>query len=341
MDMITEIDRQDGRRMGWHNKTNVRSDLSLANNWLTEWDLVKSPLFTADMAETDYALLTCTDNPRITVGGPVHRETYGFLSNRDFLEIIRESISGIRGAKVDSVGSVCGRGRIFVSVSLPEVAEFTAAGRAHLGFLSFLSSHDMSAPFLVNASNVCVVCDNTFRANLHDKSGKGVRVRVPHTKNASRKLENVPAIVEAYYGTQAVFKAKLDAMASEEVDTSKAERFFAGFLTVDTVRDAEKLIATKPEIEVSTRRANQVSRLAELFVSGKGNNGRNVSDIFGAVTDYYSHESAGGDNVWKQIAASEVGNGHENKARAFDILSDRKAFDAFAKAGDFILASAN
>ena len=93
------------------------------------------------------------------------------------------------------------------------------------------------------------------------------------------------------------------------------------------------------EIEVSTRRENQVNRLTELFRTGKGNNGRDRSDVFGAVTDYYSHESAGGlENPWKQFESSEFGSGFTFKDRAFATLQSDDETDRLIKVGDLVLA---
>ena len=73
--------------------------------------------------------MVCTDNAQIRIGRPVHCETYGMTTNAEFLQIVQDSIDLIPGAIVESVGSVCGRGRIFVGVSVPEVKELKGAGR--------------------------------------------------------------------------------------------------------------------------------------------------------------------------------------------------------------------
>jgi len=318
--------------------TQILSKILLPESWLAKWDLVKSPLFSADGTESEYCELVCTDNKSIRVGRPVHKETYGFLSNADFLAIVRDSMELIPGAIVESLGSVCARGRIFVGISVPEVKELKAAGRVFYPYLNFLSSHDMSAPFLVNMSTVCPVCDNTFRANLHDTENKAFRVIIPHTKNAKMAVANVPRLVDCYCGTAAKFAAIMDSMANESVSTSQAERFFAGFLAAKDDNEANRIVTTRADgIKISTRAENQRNRLVELFVSGKGNRGNDRSDLFGAITDYYSHESSGGRDVWKQIASSEFGSGQTSKDRAYGILQNNDRTDLMIRAGDALL----
>jgi hypothetical protein len=339
---ISSIDRQQGTRQAWHGLTQILAKITLAECWLSSWDVEKRPMREPDGSESEYCRIVCTDNPSIKIGRPVHCETYGLIDNREFLKIVQDSIDLMSGSVIESVGSVCERSRILVSVTIPEIAELTAAGRKFVPYLNFLSSHDMSAPFLVNASTICTVCNNTFGMNLHDSENKEFRVRVPHTKNASKALERIPELIDAYCGTQRRFAAIMDSLATKEVALDQAERFFTGFLTVKDASEGRKLIASRPErsaLELSTRRANQIDRLTDLFRSGAGNDGNDRSDLFSSVTDYYSHESAGGRNVWKQVESSEFGAGAVAKDRAFSILQSDSATQAMIDVGDLVLSA--
>lgn len=346
MDNITNIDRHEGTRQAWHNKTIVKAIIRLAESWLAQWNLVKSPLFSSDGSQTEFCELVCTDDRKIKVGKPVHCETYGLIDNPEFLRIVQDSIDLIPGATVESVGSVCDRSRIFVSVSVPQIKELSAAGRTFLPFLNFLSSHDMSAPFLVNMSTVCTVCDNTFRANLHsEEAGKGLKafkVRVPHTKNASKALANIPGLVDAFCGTARRFGAIMETLGNEGIARQEARAFITGSLFTGDVMTASKLIASRPEksaLELSTRRTNQIDRISDLFVSGAGNRGETKADLFSAFTDYYSHESSGGrENAWKQVESSEFGAGQNAKEFAWQALQSRDSTRTLISAGEMILA---
>lgn len=336
---ISNIDKQQGRSMGWHKKTEVRDDLTAEKNWLNDWDVTKSPLFSADGRKTEFCELVCTDDPKIRVGVPVHCEKYGVISNKAFLGVIDDILLTVKGAKIDSIGSICERSRIFASISLPEMPEFKAAGRVHKAFLQLLSSHDKSCELSLFANSFAVVCANTFNASLSDRKGSPIRASVRHSKNAANKLENLAGIVDAYCGTQARFAQIMDNLADQTVTQSKAERFFAGFLTVKDDSAASKFLRDKPEVETSTRRTNQIDRLSTLFVSGAGNRGNDRADIFNAVTDYYSHESSGGENVFRQVASSEFGAGQTAKSRAFSVLQDSASFEQLVNVGDLVLAS--
>lgn len=324
---ISNIDRQQGIEQAWHNLTEVLPNLSLSDCWLSTWDVRKEKLFTGDMVETDYCQLVATDNPRIHIGAPVHCETYQPISNQVFLDTVRDALLGIDGAKIASVGSVCERGRVFVSVKLAELESFKAAGREHKAYLNFLNSHDQSAAFLVNTSNVCTVCNNTFGMNLHSTDAGNVRIKLKHSKNVLLKLENVPEIIDGFLGAQAEFRAVMDNLAKEEIAKPVARNLFAGF------------IGASADGEMGTRKLNQINRLHDLFLSGKGNNGRDLSDVFNATTDYYTHESSGGDNVSRQIVSSEYGAGQTAKARMFNLLQDSDRTRATIAQGEVLLAN--
>ena len=140
---IGNVDRQEGTFQAWHGLTDVKKVIQLATCWLAKWDVEKRPMREPDGSESEYCRIVCTDDPSLKIGKPVHCETYGMISNADFLQICEDSMGEIQGATVESVGSVCDRGRIFVSVKVPDLKELTAAGRKFEPYLNFISSHDL------------------------------------------------------------------------------------------------------------------------------------------------------------------------------------------------------
>ena len=309
---IGEYDRQEGIKQAWHGLTHVRETIGVEDNWLTKWDVSKKPMFNPDGTLSEWTRVTCSDN-NLYIGKPVHQDTYSLITNKQFLDIVNDALLSVKGAKIDSVGSVCDRGRVFVSVSIPDLPEFRAAGREFRAYLNFINSHDQSSPFAVNASNVCVVCDNTFRYNLHDTNNKVFRAVVKHTKNANDRLQDIDRMIDAYIGTQVRFKHLMDSLDSRPVGAGTARNFFTG-LHSPTIA------------EPSTQLLNKVDELQSLFRSGRGNRGQTLADVFSAVTDYYTHQGAKSDNPWRQIESSEYGFGSTMKTKTMDILSDNEEY---------------
>lgn len=324
---ISAIDRQEGISQAWHGLTKVKPVLELNNNFLTEWDIVQTPLSMPNGKFSGFKILTTTDLPAHTIGSPF-ASSYVPVSNKDFLTMIKDATLGIRGLKIESLGSICERGRIFVSASIQELPEFKAAGRVFRPYLNFLSSHDQSSAIVVNTSNICVVCNNTFKANLHKADEKGtINVKIKHTKNVKAQIANVPEIIDGFLGAQAEFASIMNTLETMPIKRQHARELFAGFIGAGD--------------EVSTRKVNQVNRLDELFVSGAGNKGRDLSDVFSAVTDYYTHESSSANDMNRQYVSSEYGAGANAKTRMLGLLQDTDAINKTVLAGRKILASVN
>lgn len=322
---ISQIDRQQGISQAWHGLTEVIPALSLVDCWLTKWEAQKRPLYreiNGDFQKTENCEIFCSDMPQVTLGKAVDCESYGLISNADFLKCISEAITGITGAKVASVGSVCERTKVFVSVQLKELEVFKAAGREFRPFLNFGHSFDQSSPFWVNSSNVCTVCANTFGMNLRVKDSP-LSSRMKHTKNVVMRLDNVSELVDGFLGAQAEFKAIMETLNSREMSSEDAKPFFAG------------LLADGKREEISTRRLNQIESLDRLFVKGRGNSGETRADAFQAVTEYATHESAGGlkGQMQRQIASSEFGAGATLKTRALSALQSEETIAELISAG--------
>ncbi len=353
---IGKNDKQQGIEMAWHGLTEVLPVILLATCFLSTWDVIKRALFRVFVKdgvtvteETDACEVVCTDDAEIRIGKTVDKVSYTLLPNAKFLSLVQSAMDSIRGAYVASVGSVCDRARVFVSLGLPagltDISQvvrdgatlvLNAGGRDFKFYLSFFSSHDKSAPFGVQLSTVCVVCNNTFNAVLHDTDGKRLSIRVPHTKNMLATLANVPAIIDAFFVSAQKFAEIFHGLSLVPISAADAKSFFAGFLvSADSGEERDETAET----ELSGRRSNQIDRLTSLFVSGKGNAGQNLADVFSAVTDYYSHESSGGENPFKQVASSEFGNGQAMKALAWKVLRDDKATADLIALGAKVLAS--
>ena len=161
---ITNRDKQQGRHMGWHKLTEIDPDLNLKSNWLRDWDIQEVQLQTAEGLEVPYKILTGTDDNKI-IGKP-YAKTYTPVTNVQFLDMVQEAISGVKGAVVESVGSVCNRGRVFVSISIKGMDKFVVGKREFMDYLNFGNGHDQSCAVWANSSNICTVCNNTFTSNL-------------------------------------------------------------------------------------------------------------------------------------------------------------------------------
>ena len=319
---IGKRDKQQGRHMGWHSLTQIEADLSLKKNWLTEWD-INEQVLELNGKEIPFKILTGSDDGEI-IGKP-YAGTYTPVSNKQFLDMIEEAISGVKGAVVESVGSVNNRGRVFVSISIKGMDKFKVGNREFNDYLNFGNGHDQSCSVWANASNTCTVCNNTFTMNL--EGDHDVKAKVKHSKDVVARLDNIVEIIDAYAGTQAKFKAEFERLMNEDMKVDQARNLFAGWMIRSTGGNQERDLGPKTLVKVN--------RLTDLFESGKGNTGSNRADAFSAVTDYYTHESTrgSGNNVTRQVFSSEYGLGRIAKQNFWNVIRNDKSISSFVTSG--------
>lgn len=327
---ISARDRQEGRHMGWHNLTKINKELDLKNNWLTEWDIKEVELQTTEGEEVPFKILVGSDDGKF-IGKP-YAGTYTPVTNKQFLAMIEEAVKGIKGAHVESVGSVCNRGRIFVSLSIKGMDKFKIGDRDFQDYLNFGNGHDQTSAVWANSSNICTVCDNTFQMNLNANAGAGIKIKLKHSKDVALRLDNIAEVVDAYAGTQAKFKAEFERLMNEPIKTDKARNVYAGWLIRSSPGNEDR--------DLGPKTMRKVDRLVELFETGRGNKGENRADAFSAVTDFYTHESTrnGGTNKARQLFSSDFGLGRMAKSDFWNVIRNDKSVDAYAASGKKALA---
>lgn len=332
MHRIEENDKQEGLTQAWHGLTTIREDLSLASNWLRDWDIQARNVYLGEGDEQiklPFVQMICSDLPELLIGTPYNPQTFKPITNADFLKLVADSVSGIAHTLV-SIGSIRNRGRVFASLEIAGLEAFKAGGREFKTYLNFGNGHDKSSVLWVNTSNVCTVCDNTFSMNLfsvENKDGQGLKHQQRHTKNIAARLPEIAKLVDKAVRIQAEFAKSFSELAAKPCGMSEAQEAFAGFVGSD---EATKL---------STRSANMVARLVDLFCTGKGNEGANRADLFSAITDYYTHENAGGENKLKQFVSSEFGSGAMKKEEFWLIVRDDDSFKKLCARGRELIAN--
>ncbi len=338
---ISEIDRQEGIKQAWHGLTTINGELSLANCWLSTWDIGRKPLFIPigepgdprivptggqpAFQATGWQILYPSDCPNEIIGKPFNPESYRPITNAEFLELARKSTEGCP-VKLVSAGSVRRRGRVFLSFESEMLPIYKAGGREFNGFINFGNGHDQSCVLWVNNSNICTVCDNTFSFNLAmvekalGDQASGSRQR--HTKNIVGRLPAMSEVIKTAILAQESFAIAFEKMASTPITGDQAIQLFTGF------------VAEPGKEKISTRAANIIAKLVDLFRTGKGNRGESLADVFSATTDYYTHESAGGTkNLARQFQSSEFGTGQDRKAEMFGLLAEPADVETAVKRG--------
>ena len=299
-------------RAGWVSKNTVE-EITFENAF--PYELERVPLFDgsgnkADFNGTKYWGLRCSDTGDFT-GKPVP-DSYQHLSNERFWDIVQNAVGGT-DAKVENVGTFKNRARRYITVALgTDMDQFYVGQREFKNRFCLLDSIDMSSSLYGVNTSICIVCQNSFNAAMQDKSGL-FRFKVRHSKNMIEGIENMEKGIESFIGVAKQFKHAMEVAASIPVNREEASEAFTGWIMKDS----------KDKV-MSTRTRNTVERLGNLFVTGAGNKGETLLDAFSAVTDYYSHESSGGQEKdgfrMKQNESSNFGAGNRAKQDFFKHL---------------------
>lgn len=319
-------DAQMGIKQAWHGLTIVKEEITFKGSPL-DWTLERQPLLLNGTPFHQHAVV-CSDNG-LAIGNAVS-SSYGIIQNEELFDTL---IAGLEDAavkfKVASVGSVCDRTKVFVSIELNEGKSFKVGDRDFEFNLNAISSHDGSEKARFLDSSICVVCQNTFRFNIDQFNNKkgGIRFAVKHTKNSKIALENVVKGIEDVISNRTLFCAELEKLGDQKVSQDDARNFILG------------LIVPQYSEEVSTRSINNSEEILDLFIKGPGNSGSNRLDLFSAFTDFYTHSHSGARGVESQYLSSEFGSGQKMKDRAFNALTDWNSFENLKKRGSSLILS--
>jgi len=312
-----------GLEMAWHGGTIVKPAIEFVDAF--PYEIERQPLLVGnDTPLEGWGYFRCTDDGQ-PAGVPV-ADTYTAITNQRFWEIVNNSVGG-SGAVIESAGTLFDRCRRFVTVKLgTEVDEYKVGERSFKNRFSLLDSIDQSTNLYGVNSSTCVVCSNTFNIVMGDYSGE-FRFKIRHSKNMIPKIENMEKAIDNFVGVNAQFKKALEIANEFPVQIAEARALFAGW-----VSDEEK--------GISTRTLNTIGRLTDLFEDGAGNGGETLLDAFSAVTDFYSHESTGGEEKlgfrMKQTLSSEFGAGSRKKQDFFSrLFTSKKDADPEFERGNF------
>ena len=267
---------------GWHNLGQLTDRQLTAEEAIKEarldWEVEQVPLLHQagdELVELpDQFLVRRKDNFRPL---SVMTKKYQVIQNHETFAFADEII-GSGQAVWDTAGSINGGRVVFMQVEL----------EGHLFLKSnpddktvkkvlFINSHDGSKALTGMITPVRVVCQNTLNAALADHSNQ---FKVYHRKNFQAKKDEAAKILGLAYAFYDDLQVVMDTLAEQEV----TKTYVDGFVSA--------LMPSSKE-EVATRTENRRGAITNLFVNGRGNNGKTKWDLFNAVTEYVDHHSVG------------------------------------------------
>ena len=305
--------------MAWHGLTTVKPDLTLENCALNAWDYVKNPVKVISNGRefvSTFESLGVSDVEGLEIGDHFNPDTFKPLTNKRFLELLGEGLEGSEGAELASVGTFGNRAKQFAAFYL---GDLKGAGREFKAYLNAGNGNDQSDALWINTSNICTVCANTYAAN---KLSKGFIMQVKKTKFSELRIDNAGDLIRDALGVQREFAREFEAMGLVSISESDARAVYAYF------------VGSKGKA-LSSRSENVVEELVRLFKHGRGNEGKNVADLFSGITDYWTHQAS--KDITKNVASSEFGIGAQRKEQFFALCKAYQSDPSFVAMGNEIL----
>jgi hypothetical protein len=298
-------DYQLGLVDAWHHLTEVVKKIFKFKH---EMERVPAQLRGKDVPGHSWIVSTLDGLP---IGGPV-ADSFQYLPNSRWMERINEVLKLVKGSEIESLGTFDSLRKRYVAIRLNKGKDFKIGSRVFQPRLGIFGAVDRTMKDVMKGILTCPVCANTVEIGLGEASDLCVEMK--HTKNHEEKWENADLAIDAFFNRSADFERLMETAEETAINEAQAHLALVGWLAEGK--------------EASTRLLNTADRMKKLFVEGRGNAGKTGLDLISAVTDYYSHESSGGEDKWKQFTSSEIGSGNTMKTDFINrIKTDKFVFN--------------
>ncbi len=236
---------------------------------------------------------------------------YRIFQNTEAFSFI-DSIINKDEAVIDNCGMIGVGEKIWIQLKLPQSFKVTDTDVIDNYFLLY-NSHDGSSSIRMRFTPVRVLCKNMLRGIMSNKVDKQFQVR--HTVHSEAKLEAAAQVLglvkENTQRTQEVYNR----MADSKINTDEVNDYLM------------KLYP--PGTRSEMRSQNIRTKIYELYLNGKGNNGKTLWDLYNGTTEFISHNriirNLTEDVKQVQRARWEAcafGSGYELNAKAFDLAME-------------------
>jgi phage/plasmid-like protein (TIGR03299 family) len=227
----------------------------------TNWTVSKRPLFGPDGEPTSgYGIFRDDSNSCLGIVGSV----YTITQNSEVVELLLEAADKIN-IKASRGGHLGGGKRVYYQFELPNVQ---IGGSNTMRYLTGLSAHDGLTKIGFGATNVVVVCANTFFRALRDCS------TVKHTKTHKTKLLGIISTLRESLAHESM-------MIENMIELSRT--------TVPSIITDDYLVSLIGGNVESSRTQNRLNELKGAIRQDYEIHGETAWGLFNGVTRYTNH----------------------------------------------------
>lgn len=193
------------REPAWHGEGTVLADYP--GNWADaskaaglDWEPIKDQVFTRDLSGIDadgepvYEYVLDTEHVMIRRSDTMARldvrnSTYETIPNAAMGEMVEALLGTDSDVRYNTAGSLFGGRRVWALAEIGDPVRIGADPSYTRKYLALLNSHDGTSALQAIATNVRIVCANTWHAADLDGARSGHNFKFHHTKNWRVKLE--------------------------------------------------------------------------------------------------------------------------------------------------------
>jgi hypothetical protein len=260
----------------------------------TDWTVEKRALFGPNGEPTNGYGIFRADNDRCL--GLVGSK-YTITQNHEVVEMLMDAAGAVNIPAVR--GGALGMGeRIYYQFQLPEV---TIGGSKNLRYLTGLTAHDGLTKIGFGATNVVVICQNTFFQAFKDCEA------VKHTPNHKERLAGIINSLRASMFAEEQNIQRMIQMSNTVVPSKIDDDFLF------------EIIGGHLE---STRSTNRLNDLKAAMSTEYAAHGESAYGLFNAVTRFTNHMTPYKDIDTKRKALM-FGSGARINQRAFDVIENK------------------
>jgi len=315
----------EGTKIDSAHKLNISEGIKSAG---LDWDVSIEPLVTVKQAqylvdfthgslEEDFdpptvepnvdhnAVVRSKDNIVLGVVGP----RYTPLQNIKAFEWFQPFLDA-ETCSLHTAGSLYGGKKVWVLAELNKDPLEIVKGDEVSKFIMLSNSHDGTTSVRVGFTPIRIVCANTLAMAHNSKNSKLLRLR--HSSQLIKNLDEVRDIMNLANQEFETTAEKYKWLATRHISSADLVKYVKIILDVDT---------TKPENDLPTRTKNNINKVIDLCIRGKGNSTPQTIGTYWAayngVTEYLNHIQ--GRNVSNRLDTLWFGINATKNKKALDL----------------------
>jgi len=254
-----------------------------------------------------------TDKDRVLV--PAVGRKFTALPHLSMFNRVNEGLlKKYKDIEIESAGTLENGATAFVNLKIKELS-IKGDQSSNVSRMMFFNPLGKGA-YSLGVHNVRIVCNNTLTASEAQAKANATLNKVPHTRNADKKINNILVdLAEVRLGLDK-FEHALNELAAQDVTEKIVENFFNNYIPIDNKQMSKSAV---------TRRNNYRDRIRDQFESDQSLDKRierSKYSLLQAVTyveDHPENISEKNDEAFIQWD-SILGGRSLNKSKALDML---------------------